>query len=148
MNTISHNNLNNDFNKQIILLRAPSLDDLISQLMTKPCQGYKKLLSLYCAEQKFPDMDCFKLGSDMFRKIPFYFIILLSNRAENTNSKLIAHGITADILWGSDYLKNLPEGWQGVVRRRYENTLNAIIKNTLVGLYIRCALGNGNPLYF
>lgn len=114
-----------------IVIKASSLNALLDYL-DKPSDGYdqafKKLLSLYRIERRFPDMSHFRLGPNMFENIPLYLIVLADNH-------LIAHGLMTDIYWDSSM--DLPNGWQGAVRNSHEQLLENTKKNTLVGLYIR-----------
>ncbi len=129
--------MNNQEQYNCIILKASSLNDFINQLKNSYCSAFKTLLSLYNIERNFPDMSHFRLGPNMFENIPLFIIILVKNNSLNSeDSQLIAHGVMTNIGW-NEQSADLPEGWQGAVRRSYENTLNNTIKNTLVGLYIR-----------
>lgn len=121
-----------------VIIKALSLDDLFVQLKNSLsyCAAFKTLLSLYRIERNFPDMSHFRLGPNMFENIPLYLIILIDNHSINEEDQLIAHGIMTDISWNKKS-SGLPEGWQGAVRRSYEDIANKSTKDTLVGLYVR-----------
>jgi hypothetical protein len=131
--------MNNQEQYNCVILNVSSLNEFFTQLENSLSYRsvFKKLLSLYKIERNFPDMSHFRLGPNMFENIPLFIIILVKNNSINTeDSQLIAHGVMTNICWNKQST-DLPEGWQGAVRRSYENMQNKIKKNALVGLYIR-----------
>lgn len=121
-----------------IILKVQSLNDLCMQLENTLIYrtAFKTLFSLYNIKRNFPDMRDFRLGPNMFENIPLYLVVLINKDSINENDQLIAHGIMTDVSWNKKSY-DLPEGWQGAVRRSYEDIANNATKNTLVGLYVR-----------
>lgn len=135
---IRFTDMDNQEHAQCVILKALSLNDLFSQLEDSLSYdtAFKTFLSLYKIERNFPDMSHFRLGPNMFETISLYVIILIDNNPINKDSKLIAHGIMTDISWNNKP-SDLPEGWQGAVRKSYEDSANKLAKDTLVGLYVQ-----------
>ncbi len=120
-----------------IILKVSSIEDLFIKMENSlsDCVAFRTLLSMYKIERIFPDLSHFRLGPNMFENIPLQVIVIVNNNSSNS-SELIAHGIMTDIFWNQSY-SGLPDGWQGAVRKSYENTIQKSNKNTLVGLFVR-----------
>ncbi len=114
-----------------------TVDELVNlELLVERTGAFQKLASLYSFKRDFPDMSNFRLGPNAFDKITLDWIIFETAESAFRNSKLIGHGVTTRLPWDGNP-QSLPRGWQGIVRRSYENSLTTKgICNTLVGLFI------------
>ena len=130
--------MNNQKDSQCTILKADSLNDLLTQLekLSTHCEAFETLLSLYKIQRDFPDMSHFRLGPNMFEHIPLYTIVLIDRSPTSQHGQLITHGMMTSILWNNSS-DDLPQGWQGAVRKSYEDAIKQVKKDTAVGLYIR-----------
>ncbi len=121
------------------VLEQHALADFIRFLESnqKRIGALQKLLGMYRITRNFPDLSNFRLGPNMFKKIPLDWILLTHASGSQKRSELIGHGIATRITWNGDP-RQLPSGWQGTVRRCYENTVGEQHTcDTLVGLFIK-----------
>lgn len=95
------------------------------------------LLDMYDVERRFPDMGDFRLGPNLFDRIPLDWIIFTRHNPETSSQELVGHGVTTRLNWDRNPA-TVPDGWQGSVRRSYVNAhVDGAPRNTLVGLFIR-----------
>ena len=98
--------------------------------------AFDKLLQMYRIARRFPDMSNFRLGPNMFERIPLDWLILAHGSTAPRRSELVAHAIASRIDWNGEPM-SLPRGWQRTVRYCYENVAqHKRPANTLVGLFI------------
>ncbi len=98
--------------------------------------AFGEILHLYRFERKFPDLSNFRLGPNMFDKIPLDWILLIDASSGEGKSRLLAHGVATRVSWSGD-ATGLPSGWQGAVRKSYlDSVVERVTCNTLVGLFI------------
>jgi len=98
--------------------------------------AFQRLIDSYRIIRTFPDMSDFRLGPNMFERIPLDWIVCASGR-DASKSRLIGHGIATRIEWNGNP-RQLPRGWQGAVRECFQNHAGKQNRcNTHVGLFIK-----------
>ncbi|HLK49254.1 MAG TPA: hypothetical protein VKT49_14025 [Bryobacteraceae bacterium] len=123
-------------NAQVFCFENYRVDELQSELSHAKNPALQMLACMYQPPRKFPDMSNFRLGPNVFDRIPLDWIVFATADKAFKTPQLIGHGVTTRVPWTGDP-QTLPRGWQGIVRRCYENGLNTNQKcNTLVGLFI------------
>lgn len=126
---------NADTRSSLYLFENHSVDELLQAIESRfsGINGLRQVKSLYGTPPTFPDLGNFRLGPNMFLKIPLDWLVLVS---DDKKSDLIGHGVTARIAWNGT-AETLPEGWQGAVRQCYQDAVaSPRCSNTLVGLFI------------
>ena len=115
---------------------VPSFIDYLERNLDK-ATAMRTLLDMYRVTRTFPDLSNFRLGPNMFERIPLDWIIMIEDGAAGAPSRLVAHGVTARMPWSGEATA-LPRGWQGAVREVYQNAVGRRATcNTLVGLFIK-----------
>jgi hypothetical protein len=119
-----------------ITLERHTLDDLVRHAEARAAriEAFRQMLGMYRITRRFPDLSDFRLGPNMFERIPMDWIIFVD--ADGPRASLVGHGIATRIRWNGDP-KGLPRGWQGAVRESYQLSLaRGEACDTLVGLFI------------
>jgi hypothetical protein len=123
---------------QCCIFENYTVSDLMELLKSAEAknQAFRTLVSLYQVTRDCRDMSSFRLGPNVFEKIPLDWIIFASEGTAFNSSELIGHSVTTRIPWHGDW-HTLKRGWQGIIRGVYENCLGPQKQcNTLIGLFI------------
>src|SRR5206468_4097939 len=117
-----------------ISLEQHRLDQFLDYLDShrRRLSALDRLLQMYRPPRTFPDLSHFRVGPGLFDRIPLDWTLFVSRQPMMALSELVGHAIAARLRWSGE-LGDLPPGWQGVVRRCYENvTVDRVRPNTLV----------------
>ncbi|MBA4387547.1 MAG: hypothetical protein C0404_06170 [Verrucomicrobia bacterium] len=118
----------------VLVLEGHELQDFLEYLESNRAAmpALNRLLDMYKPSRKFPDMSHFRLGPNMFEKIPLDWIIF----SNADGGSLIGHGVTTRLHWDLNP-GHRPDGWQDAVRVSYQNShVDLKEPNSLVGLFI------------
>jgi hypothetical protein len=128
-----------DVDARLLSLEKFTLSEFISHLESQVRHegAFARLLDSYRVTREFPDLSNFRLGPNMFDRIPMDWMICINRGAPSRESQLIGHGIATRIEWSGN-ASDLPMGWQGSVREAFQNSAGQRRRcNTLVGLFVK-----------